>query len=299
MKVLPIAWLLVFWNCLSLSASEPLPEQHEQLSTVTKQELLDGLPLDDRRAKTARLEIDYCLDFEETRERLPVRLPVKTKEGNDADIVFLNSRHTCIPGVFLRMALLMVGKRVVDSASCWTCTRTEVQELLLEDVDGDGAIDVAFRGYEGFWGRPKDRLQSLPGDSRNWFYAYTITDKGFQCILPRKERELKVKLVYDTDDQPVKLEVLGLPKSFHVYEMVECNVSVTNISSKNLTVDPAQWFDLNFEDGGCVIVYCAPKDKCTALKPNETMSREVHFCLLQGENEVKLSCTYQPPEIKE
>ena len=134
------------------------------------------------------------------------------------------------------MAFLLFNKRVVDWASCWTCNRTARQELLLEDVDGDGVPDIAFRAHEGWFGLVDKRCHTRPGDKRTWLYAYSITSKGFQSLFPITDRNLLLKMV--TEDPPVKFQVKGLPDSVREYHMHECTITAVNTSKKDLPIDP-------------------------------------------------------------
>ncbi len=66
-----------------------------------------------------------------------------------AEVVLFEAPTGQIPGEDFSMAILLVDGRAVDWASCWTSNRIANQELLLEDVDGDGFVDVAFRPKKG------------------------------------------------------------------------------------------------------------------------------------------------------
>lgn len=69
----------------------------------------------------------------------------------------------------------------MDCVSCRSCNRSAIQDPQLEDVDGDGLLDVAFRAEDGFWGKD-ERMHSRPGDKRKWLYAYAITSRGFRIL---------------------------------------------------------------------------------------------------------------------
>jgi hypothetical protein len=191
-------------------------------------ELLQGLPTDTERAKSARLELEYwhkhAWTFAWTFPDPPARKSVKTKDGKTAEVVLLRAPAMSMPGEDFSMAFLLVEKRVVDWASCWTYNRTANQDLQLEDVDGDGFLDVAFRASEGWYGLLDKRQHTRPGDKRKWLYAYAITSTGFQSLFPSVDRELKVKLSFDTADPPVKMQVKGLPESLREQQTVECTV---------------------------------------------------------------------------
>src|SRR5260370_24440018 len=210
-------------------------------------ELSAGLPKDGERAKSARLELDYWHTNQWSFGFVgpPIRKSVKTKDGKAAEVIFLTAPSMSMPGTDFSMAFLLVEKRVVDWASCWTYNRTANQELQLEDVDGDGFLDVAFRASKGWFGLKDKRQHSRPGDKRKWLYAYAITSTGFQSLFPL-DQELKETPRYDSAGEPVKLEVKGLPKSFRERQMVEYTFSATNTSKKDVAL-AEKWFKLTFE----------------------------------------------------
>src|SRR5262249_6865863 len=191
------------------------------------------------------------------------------------------------------MAFLLVDKRVVDWASCWTYNRTANQELLLEDVDGDGFPDVAFRASDGWWGLLDKRQHTRPGDKRKWLYAYAITAKGFQSLFANTERDLKVKLFYDTVDQPVVLQVKGLPESLRERQMVECRLSVTSTSDKELAIKPGEWFSVEMDKVAYFMTY-GPPDKRSVLKAGETVSQVIRLYVEGAEEEVTMRWKFVP-----
>src|SRR5262249_3383318 len=146
------------------------------------------------RAKTARLELEYWHQNQRFFPSAPVRKSMKTKDGKAAEVILLSASEMSIPGTDFSMAFLLVEKRVVDWASCWTYNRTASQDLQLEDVDGDGFLDVAFRANRGVWGLLDERQHSRPGDQRKWLYAYAITAKGFKSLFPDTARKLRIKV---------------------------------------------------------------------------------------------------------
>jgi hypothetical protein len=267
------------------------PSKESTVDAVFK-ELVAGLPRDGQRAISARLELEYwhkhhCF------LNAPVRKPVKTKEGKAAEVIFLTAPAMSMPGIDFSMAFLLVDNRVVDWASCWSYNRSASQELLLEDVDGDGFPDVAFRASDGCWGLSDKRQHSRPGDKRNWLYAYAITAKGFQTLFPSTERDLKVKLSYVTVDQPVVLQVKGLPESLRERQMVECTLSVTNTSDKELAMKSGEWFSVDMNEAAYFMTYDKP-DKRSVLRAGETVSQVIRLYLEGAEKEVTIRWKFVP-----
>jgi hypothetical protein len=265
----------------------PAAKSDESSADALFRELLAGLPKGVERAKSARLELEYWHNDHFWLMKPPVRKSVKTKDGKDAEVVFLNVPAMGMPGTDFSMAFLLVQKRVVDWTSCWTHNRTANHELQLEDVDGDGFLDVAFRAREGWFGLKDKRQHTRPGDKRKWLYAYAITSRGFQSLFPKVDQDLKVTLTYDTADQPVKLQVEGLPEPLPEQRMVECTLSVTNTSNKDLPI-PDKWFTLALEKAGYMMVY-GPPDKRPVLKSGDTISQVVRLIVRAKEEEKEVT----------
>lgn len=195
------------------------------------------------------------------------------------------------------MAILLMENRIIDWATCWTSNRSATQELLLEDVDGDGHPDVAFRASKGFFGLRDKRLHSRPGVDGKWLYAYAISDEGFRSLFPATERDVPVKISYDTAGLPVALEVQGLPKTLRERRMVECTIVATNTSSKELPIKPGEWFQIDSELGGNDVTY-KNSDTRAVLKPGESISQIVHFLLNEAGDEANLRCQFKPASEK-
>jgi hypothetical protein len=198
-----------------------------------------------------------------------------------------------MPGADFTMVLLLIDGRIVDWASCWSYNRTACHEVLLEDVTRDGHEDVAFRASEGFFGLSDERQHSLPGDDRRWLYAYRITDKGLQSIFPATERDLKVSHSYDSAGQPVKLEAKGLPDTLRERQMVECVLTMTNTSTKELEVGPGRCFQVQIKDLSYWMQYGPPGEK-TVLKPGESTSRSVRLFVQGCEKEAAFHWRFVP-----
>jgi hypothetical protein len=278
---------------LSVSADEPRVKPREWPSDGVYRELLAGIPKESERGKSARLELEYWHKNGVPGLFPPVRKPVKTKDGKAAEVVLLRAPSMQMPGTDFSMAFLLVEKRVTDWVSCWSCNRTAEQELLLEDVDGDGFQDVAFRAKKGWWGLKDKRQHSLPNSKTKWLYAYAITEKGFQSIFPNTDRDLKVKLSYDTVNQPVSLEVKGLPDSLRERQLVECTITLTNNSKRNLAVKPGGWFTVETGKANRFMTYTI-SDKRDLLKPGESVSQLIRLFVEGEEKEVVLRWRFVP-----
>jgi|SRR5215469_10784639 len=264
-------------------------DSEESAADLIFKELMAGLPRDGQRGTSARLELEYWHEHQWGWLKPPARKPVKTREGKAAEIVFLSAPAMSMPGTDFSMALLVVDKRVVDWASCWTSNRVANQESVLEDVDGDGFSDVAFRASDGWWGLLDKRQHSRPGDKRKWLYAYAVTAKGFQSLFPNTERDLKVVLSYDTAGRVV-LQINGLPEFLHERQMVECKLSATNTSDKELVIKPGRWFEVDMGEAAYFMTY-SPPDERAVLKPGETVSQVIRLYVEgpEAENELTMS----------
>lgn len=250
------------------------------------EELMAGLPKDGSRAASARLELDYWYDNGWSRNTHQ-RTAVATIEGNAAEVVFLRVPAKEMPGTDFSMAFLLMDKRVVDWTSCWTHNRTAKQKLLLEDVDGDGVSDVAFRASAGWLGLKDERQHGRPASDTKWLYAYHVTSKGFQSIFPNKERELKMEVSYDTADQPIELQCKGIPESLLERQLVECTLSVTNQSDEDLEIKPGEWFKLEM-NGAWVSMTYSKSNGPAVLKSGETVSQAIRLHVESKASDVKL-----------
>jgi hypothetical protein len=279
---------------LSVSADEPRVKPREWPSDAVYRELLAGIPKESERGKSARLELEYRHKHELPGLFPPVRKPVKTKDGKAAEVVFLPAPSMQMHGTDFSMAFLLVEKRVIDWVSCWTYNRTAEQELLLEDVDGDGFQDVAFRAKEGWVGLKDKRQHSRPNSKTKWLYAYAITEKGFQSIFPSTDRDLKVKLSYDTVNQPVSLEVKGLPDSLRERRLVECTITLTNNSKRNLALKTGGWFTVETGKANWFMTSYVTSDKRDLLSPGESVSQVIRLFVEGEEREVVLRWRFVP-----
>lgn len=284
--LLPLALVATCWLAPT-SAAEPGGASKDTVRDAIFKELSDGLLKCGQRAISARLEVEYWHKKQWSFFSSSVRKPVKTKDGKAAELIFITAPANSIPGNAFSMAFLLVDKCIVDWVSCWTSNRIANQELLLEDVDGDGFSDVAFRASAGWWGLLDERQHSRPGDSRKWLYAFAVTARGFESLFPNTERDLKVKLSCDTAGEPVVLQVKGIPESLRERRMVECTVSATNTSNKEVLIKPAEWFSLDIHNGGYFTTY-GPPDNRTVLKPGETVSQTLVLYVTGKEEDITM-----------
>jgi hypothetical protein len=255
---------------------------------ATYRELVAKLTKQVPHPESARLELDYWHDDRWGLFSPPVRRWVRTKDGKTAEVILLDAPCMSNPGTDFSMAFLLVDKRVVDCVSCWTYSRTANQSIQLEDVDGDGHLDLAFRYKAGWWGAVDARKHQRPGDKRRWLYAYTITSTGFRSLFPETDRDLRIKLAYDPAGEPVKLRVEGLPEKVREYRMFSCIVSATNTSKHDLCIDPDEWFQLmTGKDVGWLMVY-GTAAQVTRLRSGEAVSRRVHLVLDGGGDPITL-----------
>jgi hypothetical protein len=276
-------------------------------------EIRVGLLKQGARARTALLELDYW--HEETRgffgfSNPPRRKDIRTKDGKAAEVILMEAFAAHYPGYDFLLAFLIVDQQVVDWASCWSYNRDGSPELLLEDVDGDGIKDLAFRANGG------NRAHSLAGDKRKWYYAYTITSTGLKNLFPKTDRDYQLKVSCEQSDQPVKLVVEGLPDRIGEYQMCDCIISATNVSKHEMNVGRHP-LSLSVDKIGYWLSSTPPKIGSpmrpgatvnwssqrsvskTVLKPGETVSEAYRF-FLTGEGDSRtLICKYLPnaPEI--
>jgi hypothetical protein len=161
-------------------------------------EVRAGLLKKGARARTALLELNYW--HEETRGSYSFRHPprrkdIRTKDGKAAEVILIEVSARSNPGYDFLLAFLIVDQQVVDWASCCSSNRDGCPELLIEDVDGDGIKDLAFRAGGG------QQVHSLPGDKRMWYYAYTITSTGLKSQFPITDRDRGTEDLIQTKQQ--------------------------------------------------------------------------------------------------
>lgn len=301
-KHLVIAWVIVGWvwlapaHWITPSRSDEPGDKSKELDPVSVyRELSEGLPKDGERAKSARLELEYWHRFNFGLPNSSVRKYVRTKDGKTAELLLLRAAPGPIPGTGFSMAFLLVERRIIDWASCWSNNRTTHQELQLEDVDSDGFLDVSFRADPVWFEAGEKRLHGFPGDMRKWLYAYAITSKGLRSLFPSTDQELKVIPYLEAVGEPVKLEIKGLPTSVREFQLVECTLMATNTSKQDLPI-PEKWFMLGIEKGYLFFMDYRATDKRQVLKASETIPQVVRlgFIAEEGEKEFTLRFSFVP-----
>lgn len=294
MQVLPFALLAAF--PLGGETFEILADKYKKAGIQLiyqdlSARLLQGRPLD----RSAQLELHYWYRSDWHFLNPPQRKRVQTKGGGCAEVILLKRPAFSMPGTDFSMAILLIDGKAIDWKSCWTWNRISLQEIQLEDVDGDGSLDLAFRSEPGWFGALDSRQNSKAGDKRVWLYAYAITEKGFVSLFPPSDRKLPVQCRYSTGNNPVELQVVGLPESTFEYRMIVCVVSVKNLSSRPLEIEPGRWFDLDIEDGGYFMTCYGPYDGRKRLNPGETATKTLHLLPTRGERKnLTLSWSFIP-----
>ena len=76
--------------------------------------------------------------------------------------------------------------------------------------------------------------------------------------------------------------------------MIECTISVTNTSTKEMQITPGKWFTVKVEKGNGYFMNCGSNDKLTVLKPGESVSQLMRLFVYGGEEEVELQWRFVP-----
>jgi hypothetical protein len=242
-----------------------------QASSTTKelglkeayQKVLVGLPKSGDRAVSSKLALKHLMPFPAPPAILT---SVKTKDAKAAEVLFLISPSTTWPGSDCYVAYLFVDAQIVDSAMCWSYNRLPKCKLLLEDVNGDGSLDVVCRS----------------GDNRSYLLECEITSRGFESIYPKTDGAHSIKISYVTDDKRMTLQSIVAPKAEHGYQLLDCTLSAKNISSKNVAIEPGNWYRVTIESASYSSLQKSETDKRTILKPGETISQGI-WILVRGD----------------
>ena len=274
---------------LSAEGGEPAPKEGPPNPIFA--ELRKTLRPANQRSRSALAHLAYAEQCES--ELKPERARIKTTDAHRAEVVMIEVLAKSIPGDDLSMAFLLVDKQVVDWASCWTHNRTANQKLLLEDVDGDGFVDVAFRAEQGWAGLQDERQNRRPGDARIWLAAYSVSSKGLKPIFPVKERVHCVKPWFHTGNLPLQLHVEGLPHSLAESEMCECTVSLKNSSQSIVELAPGWYFPDILSAGSHTSLRWSERT-AKEIKPGETVSATVLLRLTGTEDSITLEWNVAP-----
>jgi hypothetical protein len=290
LRLLAVASLALLLHSSATAADRP-PKQRPEPRDPIYQEVAKSIRGTDPRSISARLQLHEAEDSNMF-DTPPVKKTVKTVDGKSATVVLFNA-----PGIDNDFAIvfLLIDGRALDWASCWIYKRYLGQELRLEDVDGDGLVDVAFRAKPGMHGGPADdRLRRLPGDKREWLAAYKITSTSLKPIFPVRDRVRPLKVVLENAHQPVQFRVVGLPQSIAENEMCEFVVSATNVSQQPLDFS-ARRLCPQAEGGGESIGY-QQDPSLRSLRPGQTVSQKITLRACDAKEPATLRWSLQPKE---
>jgi hypothetical protein len=284
--------ILALLACGVLARAAAPPNPPSQTDEALREELLEALRREGAKADSARVALDYWWQCPMRcwGARKPTRKRIRTVDGKAAEVIVLDAPSSGLPGMGFAVAFLRVDGRVVDSASCWSFSQ---QDVLLEDVDQDGCLDLAFRAPSGV-GLAYRPLYTRPNDKREWLDAYAITSAGFRSLFPQTARTITLQVKCDTRGLPVRLRVEA-PRSAREDEFFRCRVSVTNASRKDLTIEPGSWFRLD------EAAICGPVDPRVTLRPGETVSQDVRMMFFRGKGAgetVTLRCVFSEGSAK-
>ncbi len=272
---------------------------HEGRQFVAYCELAADLPPGHERARVWLAYLRACGNVTNRECRA-----VHTRDGKAAEVILVRSPSFGL-ALGVSVAFLRVGGRTIDVVTCAAGDRRFTHTCLLEDVDGDGALDVAFRSELGPEKDPQvhRRLWGL-WDKRTWYAAYAITSKGFRSLFAETDRALPIRLECDTAGLPVDLRVTGLPSVVYDNQVYECRVELTNRSNQDLIIENARsedgatwndkWFQIDIGGIYCNLVRNA------VLRPGETLS-QVYWALphdIQKEPRLRVRCALVPENVK-
>ena len=302
LRLLAVASLVLLLHSSATAADRP-PKLHDDKPDPIYAEVAKAVRGTDPRSISARLQLHEADD----RNMLgtpPVKESVKTVDGKNATVVLFNVPAAGQPGYDFAMAFLLFDGRALDWASCWIPNRYLGQELRLEDVDGDGFVDIAFRAKSGWCGGPKDdrlrrrpgdkRLHRQPGEERQWLAAYRITGTGLKPIFPVRDRVRPVKTIFENPHQPVRFHVVGLPASIAENEMCEFVVSAANVSQQPLDFS-ARRLCPQAEGGGESIGY-QQDPSLRSLRPGQTVSQKVTLRACDAKEPATLRWSLRPKD---
>jgi hypothetical protein len=150
-----------------LGASQVFGQDHA--SQVLYKYLSQRLTMANDPAGSAQRQLQYWLRHASVRAPSVHRV-VRAADGKSVDVILLKAPAWDWPNVDFSMAVVLKEGRIIDWRSCWTSRRTALisQDLVLEDVDGDGLVDVSFRMTPGSDVARASELRcfSFPGQSK-------------------------------------------------------------------------------------------------------------------------------------
>jgi hypothetical protein len=95
--------------------------------------------------------------------------------------LLVGSTRAPLANVEARFAILLVEGKFVAGKVFWAVNAEATYQVLIEDLDGDGFVDLGFTCEAAVNWRPTERLK---GDPRDWLGAYTIESDGLKPMLP-------------------------------------------------------------------------------------------------------------------
>jgi hypothetical protein len=247
--------------------------QQEKEEEAIYQFVARSLEAQGARAKSGLLDLNY---WHGSGHSSCVRRAVRGTDSRQLEVVLLEAPAGDWPNYDFGVAFLVSNGRVVDWKACWTYRRTALlsQALMVEDVDGDGFVDVAFRMGPGASPGPDELRHSRPRDPREWWHAYAVTSDGFRSLFPGDDRQRRLKVAYESSGAPVELHADGVPSRIGDNDLFACTIRLTNVSKIDLKIQPGGWFDV--EASACM--YQNP-DRRTVIKPHESVSQSVQIHL--------------------
>jgi hypothetical protein len=124
-------------------------------------------------------DLKYGGLFEPRRESFHVYQPLHLSDGSLAELLVMSTQYfTAAKGWTF---VLLVNDRCVDARHCLSWTAA----VYVQDVDGDGCRDLAVENRPASPRVRDRRVQTLPGDSRQWLALYAIEPRGFRSLLPK------------------------------------------------------------------------------------------------------------------
>jgi hypothetical protein len=148
-----VACVLVLAFAATLPGSEKSREQErrqEKEEEAIYQFVARRLDAQDARAKSGLQVLKYWRGSRRMHSSC-VRRAIRGTDSRQLEVVLLEAPAGDWPNYDFSVAFLLSNGRVVDWKACWTYRRTALQSqtLMIEDVDGDGFMDVAISNGPG------------------------------------------------------------------------------------------------------------------------------------------------------
>jgi hypothetical protein len=278
-----VACVLVLAFGATLPGSDKSRErerQQEKEEEAIYQFVARSLEAQGTRAKSGLLDLKYWRGSRRMHSSC-VRHAIRGKDSRQLEVVLLEAPAGDWPNYDFGVAFLVSNGRVVDWKACWTYRRTALlsQALMVEDVDGDGFVDVAFRMGPGASPGRDELRHSRPRDPREWWHVYAMTSDGFRSLFPGDDQQHRLKVAYESSGAPVELHADGVPSRLGDNELFSCTIRLTNVSKSDLKIQPGGWFDVEARPPGGIVVTYENPDRRTVIKPHESVSQSVQIHL--------------------